>query len=157
MRPERPFDTAVWIKRVLERGNHQDAGFLAEDVLGPVAVVDIEVDDRDPFEPVMLQCMRGADRHVVEQAEPHGPIAARVVSRRAHIAEGVLDFAPHYEIGGMHDGACRAEGGLKRMWIHCGIGIELHPSLARCDVREGVDVVIAVDPPSCPRVASGAS
>ena len=66
---------AVGIERVLERAHHQHALVVLEDVLGAVAVVHVEVDDRDALEAVRFERVRRGDGDVVEEAEAHGAIA----------------------------------------------------------------------------------
>ena len=62
-------------------GRHvQDARVVVEDVLGAVAVVDVPVDDRHPL--TVGGQLRGADRGVVEQAEPHRPVGEGVMPGR---------------------------------------------------------------------------
>ena len=73
-------------------------GSPGEDVLGAVAVMHVEVDDRDALESVRLQRVRGADRDVVEEAEAHRAPPLGVVARRAHGAERGLAFAAHHEV-----------------------------------------------------------
>jgi len=61
-------------------------------VLRAVAVVHVPVDDRDPPDaPGPEECRRY--RHVVEEAEAHGPLALGVVTRRADECETVPHLA----------------------------------------------------------------
>jgi hypothetical protein len=62
---------AVRVERVLEDADHQHALVVRDDVLGAVAVVDVEVDDRDALEPAHVERMARGDRDVVEEAEAH--------------------------------------------------------------------------------------
>ena len=72
---------------MLERRDHQHARVAGEDLLGAVAVVDVEVDDRDALEAVRGERVRRADGDVVEETEPHRAIALGMVPRRPHRAE----------------------------------------------------------------------
>ncbi len=92
-------------------------------VLGAVAVMDVEIDDRHALE-AMRQRVRGADGDVVEQAEPHRAVALGVVSRRTHRAERVAAFARQHEIGREHRRARRVPRGVERMRVHRRVGIE---------------------------------
>ena len=84
---------AVRVERVLERARHQHALVVGEDVLGAVAVVHVEVDDRHALEAVRSSACIAADGDVVEDAEAHRARARRVMARRAHAAEGALGLA----------------------------------------------------------------
>ena len=50
-------------------------GSPCEDVLRPVSVVDVEVDDRHARQAMRGEGVRGADGDVVEEAEAHGALA----------------------------------------------------------------------------------
>ncbi|MNU97061.1 hypothetical protein D3C71_871200 [compost metagenome] len=93
-------------------------GVVLEDVLGAVAVVDIEIDHRDPFQTVAVAGVGGGDGDVVEQAEAHRGTAGGMVAGRAHRAEGQRILTQHHRIdggdtcaGGMHRGTGRARRG----------------------------------------------
>ena len=64
-------------------------------MLGAVAVVDVPVDDGHPLQTEVLQGVNRAQGHVIEKAEPHGPVPLGVMPRRPHGAEGVVHLAPH--------------------------------------------------------------
>ena len=108
----------VRIERVLEEARHQHPFVVREDVLGPVAVMHVEVDDRDPFEPMDLERMERPDRNVVEEAEAHRGRLARVVPGRAHRAERVREFLAHHAVGGVDHRAGRAQGRLPGVRVH---------------------------------------
>ncbi len=57
---------------MLEGGAEQHPIVVEEDVLGAVAVVHVEVEDRDPADAVRFQRVRRSGRDVVEQAKAHG-------------------------------------------------------------------------------------
>ena len=57
---------------MLEDAAHQHLLVAGETILGAVAVVHVEIDDRHPFEAVGLQGMAGGNADVVEEAEAHG-------------------------------------------------------------------------------------
>ena len=89
--------------RLVDRGE-QDVVALVEDVLGAVAMVGIDVDDRDPFSPGRPRC-RG-NGHRVEETEPHRPIGGRVVSGRADDAVGRANVGTRRQLLGRgHDRA----------------------------------------------------
>jgi len=58
--------------RVLMDADEQRIRVGLEVVLGAVAVMDVPVQDRDPFDRVCDAQILGCDRDVIEEAEPHG-------------------------------------------------------------------------------------
>ena len=77
---------------MLEETRHQHRILplrCAEHGLGAVAVMDIEVDDRNPLEPLVLKRIGGGHGHVVEQAKSHGAIRGRVMTAGPYGAKGV--------------------------------------------------------------------
>ena len=118
-------EARIGIERMLERRHHQHPRIAREDVLGAVAVMDVEIDDRHALDPVDLERVRRAHRDVVEEAEAHRAVALRVVAGRADRAERRAAFAAHDEVGGEHDGARRVPGRRQRMRVHRGVGIEV--------------------------------
>ncbi len=100
-----------------------------EHMLGTVAVVDVEIDHCHTAKPVDCPYLGGGDRHVVEQAESHGPSVFRMVARRAHGAKSVLPVAGHHSIDGGADTACRPQCRLARTRRHNRIRFESQPTL----------------------------
>ena len=86
-----------------------------EDVLRPIAVVDVPVEDGDPVDPEVDLGETRRDGHVREDAEAHRAARQRVVARRADEREaaalGDRDRAARGEAGGLV-GRRRAEGVL---------------------------------------------
>ncbi len=70
-------------ERVAVKREEEGVVALPEVRLGPVPVVDVEVDDCDGTAAARQQLLR-RDRDVVEEAEPHRPVAQRVVAGRPH-------------------------------------------------------------------------
>ena len=107
----------IRIQRHLVRTEVLHARFGFEDRLGAVAVVHVEVDDRHARQTVPVECMRGRDRDVVEQAEAHRGLRGGVVAGRAYRAEGRLRGAGKHGIDRGHRRAGRAQrrfGGGRR-------------------------------------------
>src|SRR5207249_2788929 len=71
---------------------------LPEQLLGAVAVVAVEVDDRDPLEPELAAQRPQRDHDVVEDAEAARAVARGVVEAAARV-EGVIDLAPRDRAG----------------------------------------------------------
>jgi hypothetical protein len=61
-----------------------------DQILGPVAVVDVPIHDEHARESVLFQRPARGDHDVVDQAESHRDVGACVVSRRPHGCEGRL-------------------------------------------------------------------
>ncbi len=99
--------TGARIERPLVQRHAQHGVVAAKDRLGAVPVVDVPVDDRDPFDPELHLRVAGGDSCVAEDAEPHRVRRHRVVAGRADECEAAeLDGA---------DGAAGGEtGGLPR-------------------------------------------
>src|SRR2546423_1064915 len=76
--------TTVRIKRMLKRRHHQNAMIAGKNFLGAVAVMDVEIDDRDARKPMYGERVRCADRNVVEQAKTHRARPFGMMSRRSH-------------------------------------------------------------------------
>ena len=71
--------------RAASGGSSRRAGRVGpEDVLRAVAVMDVEVDDRDALGAMLRARIEGGDGGVVEQAEAHGAVRFRVMAGRAH-------------------------------------------------------------------------
>ena len=84
--------TAVGIKRMLKKTRHQRPLVPvggAEHILGTIAMMHIEVDDRDPLKSLLFQriCCRNPD--IVENAEAHGPDLSGMMAARANGAERI--------------------------------------------------------------------
>ncbi|OQC04330.1 MAG: hypothetical protein BWX79_02517 [Alphaproteobacteria bacterium ADurb.Bin100] len=113
------------IEGMLVETGHQDALVPGDDVFGAVAVVDVEVDDGHPLQPMALQRVLGRNRHVVEKAEAHRLVTARMMARRSDGAEGVVQFPRHDRIGCCQRGAGGAQGGIPGMDIEGGVRVDL--------------------------------
>ena len=93
-------------------------------VLGAVAVMDVEIDHRDPVQPVPGASVERPDGDRVEQAKAHGVGRFGVVPGRADGAKGVFPLALHHPVDGIADGprgpARRFAGGRR----HAGVGVQ---------------------------------
>jgi hypothetical protein len=61
--------------------DEQDARVAAEDLVGPVAVVDVPVEDQHALGAVRRRRMARRDRRVAEEAEAHRAVGLGVVAR----------------------------------------------------------------------------
>ena len=73
-------------RRLVDRDEQHAIGVM-EDVVGPVPVVHVPVDDHHPLEAAGIERMPRRERDVVEQAEPHRARRQRVVTGRTVGAE----------------------------------------------------------------------
>ena len=131
---------------MLKGRDHQHARVVAKNILGAIAVVHIEVGHHHPLEPVLLERVGRAHRHVVEEAEPHGPAALGVMPGRPHAAEGVAHLALQNQIGRVHNGAGRVQRGVQRMRVHCRVRVQVHQAAARDAGLERIEVVLGMHP-----------
>jgi hypothetical protein len=138
-------EVRVGVQVILERGAEQDARVVREDVLGAIAVVDVEVGDRDALEPVRFEGMRGCDGDVVEQAEAHRACALGVVAGWADGAERGADVATEDAVDSGDPGTRGGQSGVERIGAHRGVGVELHVASRGCDFVHVVDVCGRVD------------
>src|SRR5436305_531317 len=76
------------VEGVLVGAGVEDVGARLEEVLGAVAVMDVEIEDRHPRGAVAAAQALGGHRGAVEEAEAHGHLALGVVARRAPRREG---------------------------------------------------------------------
>ena len=86
------------VERPLVERHEEHAVVVAEDVLRPVAVVDVPVEDRDALEAELGLRETGGDGDVVEEAEAHRAAGERMVAgwpyEREAVALDGLDRAP---------------------------------------------------------------
>ena len=96
-----PRGTGAGVDAGLVQGRVQDRIVTVEDVLRPVAVVDVEVHDRELPDAVLLLHVACGDGDVVHEAEAHCPGGRRVMPRRANERKrpslGGVDRAPGRE------------------------------------------------------------
>ena len=97
-------------------GDVEHPGVVPEDGLGPVAVVGVPVEDQHPF-PFGGQVGR-CHRHVVEEAEAHGPGRQGVVAGRPHSQEGGFPFTILSDQSLQTFKAYRAYDDFERMPLH---------------------------------------
>ena len=124
------------IERRLMRRGIQHARFAPENILGAVAVVHVEIHNRNALDPA-CQRVRRADGDMVEQAETHRRVARRVMAGRAHRAERARGSAVDCCIDCRAHRAGGAQCRLKRIRRHHRVRIKAHKTLLRC-IRENV-------------------
>src|SRR5258706_982009 len=108
-------DAAVRIKRVLKRRNHQHTAIAPEDIFGSIAMMYVEIHDRDALEPMDFKSMGDTHGDIVEKAESHRMPAAGVMSRRPNVAKVIFGFAPDYHLGCPDNRAGRMQRSRQRL------------------------------------------
>ena len=130
IRPSRP-----WPERPLVKRDREHARVVAEQRLGAIAVMDVEVDDGDALETERVLRVTGGDRDVAEDAEAHRLRLERMVARRSYERE-----AP--DLHGSDRTACGQKRRFARGRHSVRVRIEPHlgvDALDRSDVARRVD------------------
>jgi hypothetical protein len=79
----------------------EDTRVVIENILGSVAMMDIEVDHQDTIEAMNFDRMPGSNGYMIQQAEAHGRLLKGMVPGGPNSAEGPLGFAPQDTIDGI--------------------------------------------------------
>ena len=117
---------------------------VVEDRLGAVAVMDVEIEDREPRQLVYGARLQGRHRDVVEHAKAHGLHGLGMVAGRPHGAERVPGLARHHRVDRGAGGAGRPQRRLARVRVQHRVGIDPHialpaappPGSGWCSVRD---------------------
>ena len=129
---------------MLEEAAHQHPLVARDDVLGTVAVVHVEVDDRHALRVIAVAGVMCGNRRLVEEAEAHGAARFRMVARRPQRAEGIVGLSPEHRIDGSgcrpHATQCR----LQRSRRHHGIGIEILEAFGGRNRAQPLQVLIGM-------------
>ena len=111
-----------------------------------VAVMDVEIDDRDTLGPVRRLGVARGDGHVVEEAETHRRRDFGMVAGRARGDEGVSRLAVHHVVDRECRAAGRAKSGLERAGRHEGVLVERRQTLLRRRRADRLDIVERMNP-----------
>ncbi len=133
------------VERELVGRDVEDRRVALERVLAAVSVVDVPIQDQNPFNSgFLLECFRG-DRDIVEQTEPHRAVWFRVVTGGPHSRETAFRLTSHNMHGQIH----AASGGTlcngEALARNEGVGIEVDGGLSGCCL-DIVQVLGGVDP-----------
>ncbi len=109
-------------------------GSVEEHPLGAVAVVDVDIDDGDACGTMRDQGRRSGNRDVVEQAEPHGAIAFRVMTRRTDERDRRFAMLERM-VRSLHSSTSGDERDLERLRRREGIGVERDAAPTRSRYR----------------------
>ncbi len=126
------------------RGVH-DGRIVPEDVLGAVAVMDVEIHDRDPLGPVRGLGVARGDGGVIEEAEAHRGRDFGVMSGRAGRDESVANLAAHHLVDREDRASRGAKRGLERARRHRRVGVERDQALLRRGRPDRFDVILRMD------------
>ena len=78
----------------------EDGRILLKNVLCPVAVMDIPVDDHHTGQMMPYLQVSGRDRDIIKKTEAHRTIGLGVMARRPHSAKRIRESSGHDSIGG---------------------------------------------------------
>ena len=111
---------------MLERRYHHHARIVAKDVFGAIAMMHIEIYDRDPLQTMRFERVRGTDRDIVEEAKAHRTSMLSVMTRWTHAAERVRHFFAEHQVSTENRCSGGMQSGAVRMGVHRGVGIQVH-------------------------------
>ncbi len=106
----------------------------------------VEIDHGDALGAMRGAGVDGGDRHIVEQAEAHGPCRLGMVSRRAHSAKGVVGSAGHDLIDRVDHGSGGSERRLPAPRRHDRVGVEPDQVVLRRGGADRLDIAGRVHP-----------
>ncbi len=136
--------TGAGIERHLMRGTIEKLRVGPEYLLGSVAVMHVEINDRDTLRVIGVAGMVSGYGGVVEQAEAHGASRLRMMTWRTNGTEGVLRFAAHDGIDSADGAACAAQCRIKTPGRHPCIGIELLQAFIRGSLMKALEMLIGM-------------
>ncbi|GBD18780.1 hypothetical protein HRbin27_01280 [bacterium HR27] len=108
----------------------EDRRVVPKGVLRAVAMMDIPVEHHDALDTAALG-MAHRDDDVVEHAEPHAPVAHRMVTGRAHQAERVTRATVEHRIGEFDRCTSGEDRCFPGAWYHRRLRIEPAATFAR--------------------------
>ena len=126
-------------------GRVKHARIVPENLLGAVAVVDVEIHDRHPFGAMDGTGAAGGDGDIVEEAEAHRRRRLGMMAGRAHGDEGIGDLAGHHLIHRLAGGPHRMHAGFPGARAHRRIAIELHQTIGRRRLFDGTQIGFRVN------------
>ena len=115
-----------------------------ENILGAVAVMDVEIDHRGARDAVFALGVAGGDRGIVEEAEAHRLADFGMMAGRAHRDERVVVRAGHHRIGRRHRAADAAHHGFPGARRHRGVAVDIDQAAGGRDVAELADIMLAM-------------
>ena len=126
------------------RGVH-DGRIVPKNVLGAVAVMDVEIHDRDPLGAVRRLGVARGDGGVIEEAETHRGRDFGVMPGRAGRDKSVASLAAHHLVDGEDRASRGAKRGLERARRHRRVGVDRDQALLRRGRADRIDVILRMD------------
>ena len=111
---------------------------VAKYLFRAIALVNIEIEDRDLLQTMCVERMGGSNRNVVVQAKTHRTVALGMVPRRPHGAECRLHLATGYKVNALDDGAGSTARSVKTTAADHRIGIETCIAALRYRCGDGI-------------------
>src|SRR6202023_260049 len=96
-----------------------------KNLLGTIAVMYVEIEDRYPFGIMRGLCMTRRDRRIVEEAKPHRRGDPGMMAGRAQRDKGIFGAAAHDFIDSRRGGADAMADCGKTLRAHHGVWIEV--------------------------------
>ena len=115
------------MRHLMGRGVHHGR-IVPKDVLDAVAVMDVEIHDRDALGAMRFLRVPGGDGGVVEEAEAHRRRDFGVMAGRAGRDKGVANPAAHHLVDREDRASRGAQRGLERARRHRCVGVERDPA-----------------------------
>lgn len=134
----------IEIGRVKVSRNKQNGIILKEDVLGAVAMVHIEIDDRHPLGLVHHLSMASSHGNVVENAEATHPVGLGMVARRTNQGKTILGLRSHDLVYGRRASTSRHACQREAFAGHVGVALIQQPTASRRDMPNVIDQLICV-------------
>jgi hypothetical protein len=116
-----------------------------EDVLRAIAVMDVEIDDRDALGIVALAGIESGNGGIVEEAKAHGPARFGMMAGRAHRAKDIMRFPTEDGVDARDRGTRGALGRLERARRHEGIHVDLGESVRRRGLADLGQIAVGMD------------
>ena len=138
------------------RGRVEHRLVVPEDVLRAVAVVDVEIDDRDALCAVDGLRVAGGDGGIVEEAETHRRRRFGVMARRPRGDEGVFDLAGHHLVDREHRSPGGADRRLPGAGRHGGVLVDPDAPFLGRGLLDRRHVVGGMDAPQASSATRGA-
>jgi hypothetical protein len=115
-----------------------------ENILGAVAVMDVEIDHRGAGDTVFALGVARGDRGVVEEAKAHRLVDLGMMAGRAYRDERVVMTARHHSIGGGDRTADATHHRLPGARRHRGIAVDIDQAARWRDMPEFLDIMLAM-------------
>ena len=117
---------------------------VPEHGLGAVAVMDVEIDDRNPFEAVGIAGVGSTHRDGIEEAEAHRTGFLGVVARWPDGAEGVAGAAVNDRVHGIDESAGSAQGSFAGTVRDHRVGIDMKEAIRWDGAEHRLDIALGV-------------